>query len=344
MTEIIYHKKHNNTQYKDYAILYRGNYQSKILEKFFFKNNIPYSTLKGTSFFKKHEIEIIIDYLKFILYPDNNFYFLKVINRPSRNIGIITIKKIKKLAKVLKKSLFSSCLSINSLDKINKISFKSLKEFILWTQKISDLIKLEPTKIIEYIKNFIFYEQWLKKTIKDPKKINESLDNIQILSDWVNNILSGNMLFPKMELQEIILNYISLDQDINTNDSNQDNVIQLMTLHSSKGLEFSFVFIIGLEEGILPHYSSIIKKDLDEERRLMYVGITRAKKELFLTFARQRQNFGVTITNKPSRFLYELPQENLNWPKKNQYFSKNNIVNNIKQIKYLKNLLDSSKT
>lgn len=343
ITKIVHHKRVNSAEFKDYAILYRGNYQSKIFEKFFLKNNIPYSISQGNSFFNKREIEIIIDYLKFIINPDDDFYFLKIINKPNRNIGVITIKKIKQLANTLKKSLFSSCLNIDLSNKLKQNSYKSLQQFVLWTQKTNSLIKSKPEKIIQYIKNFIFYEKWLKKTLKDPKKINDSLDNLQTLSNWINDILLGTELFPKMELSEIVLNYISLNQEIHTNKNNENNAIKLMTLHSSKGLEFPFVFITGLEEGILPHHLSIMKNDLDEERRLMYVGITRAKKELFLTFARKRQNFGVTVNCEPSRFLYELPQEDLNWSKNIQQSLKKRIFTSKTQIKHLKNLLHSLK-
>ncbi|QTM69061.1 UvrD-helicase domain-containing protein [Buchnera aphidicola (Hormaphis cornu)] len=338
ISTIIHHKKINRTQFKDYAILYRQNYQSKIFEHTFLKQEIPYVVIKEKSLSSKKEITILLDYLKFVINPENDLYFLKIINKPLRNIGKITLNIIKEKAISCKKSLFSTCLNLNLFKTLKASSLNSLSNFVNGIQKIISLSISQPEIIIEQIQDFISYEQWLNKILCNPKKVKETLYNVGLLSNWIKEILIQSNSYPKLTLSNILsCKNIYLDQYFNEHQNiNQKNAIRLMTLHKSKGLEFSFVFIIGLEEGILPHNSYVIKKNLDEERRLLYVGITRAKKELFLTFSKTRKNLGFIYKTKPSRFIYELPQEDLKWTDIRNNVSKEQWIKSQYHVKYLK--------
>ncbi|BBI01443.1 ATP-dependent DNA helicase RepA [Buchnera aphidicola (Nipponaphis monzeni)] len=341
--EIVSHYKKFNTQFSDYAVLYRSNQQSKILESIFIKNHIPYNINNRTQFLKFFEIKILMNYLKFILNPNDNFYFLKVINVPGRKIGISTIKKLKSWAIKNNISLYKTCYNDNLEKILSKNKVKSLKKFIKWIKESIVLSDVQPMQIISHIIKNINYKNWLKESSKDLVEFKKNVKNISIFVNLINELLIGNSQHPQMTLSEIV-SYLTLYEDVNVNRRSHLKGVFLMTLHASKGLEFPFVFIAGLEEGILPHYSSISQNNIEEERRLMYVGMTRAKKELTLTFANKRSNYGLTTLSKYSRFLLELPQEDLVWINQKNNFNSNILLNNsINRIKFLKKMLKLSK-
>ncbi|ANZ22768.1 ATP-dependent DNA helicase Rep [Buchnera aphidicola (Diuraphis noxia)] len=303
-------------QYQDYAILYRGNYQSRILEKVLIKENIPYNISENSSFFSCVEIKDLLSYLRIIINPNDNAALIRIINIPSRKIGSITLKKIEKYTTKQKKSLFDAINDIELEKIINKKTIKKLKDFIDLIQEFIDLADIAPYKILDKIIHDIEYEKWLYKSLKDPKKIQKSINNIYTLSEWLKNMIQGDELEKPMSLSKIITRMTLRDiVTKNTKKQSDNNKVQLMTLHASKGLEFPTVFMIGMCEGVLPNQKSIHNNNIEEERRLTYVGITRAKKQLFFTYCCKIIQYGKMLYTSPSRFLFELPQEDIKWEK-----------------------------
>ncbi|AYN24508.1 DNA helicase Rep [Buchnera aphidicola] len=313
----------NIIQYKDYAILYRGNYQSQILEKTLLKKNIPYDISSSSSFFSRPEIKDLLSYLRLIVNPNDNYAFIRILNIPHRKIGLTTLNKLEELSIKKNKSLFEISNDIEIKKILRETTIKKIKNFISWVNNIIALSHLKPDDVLDNIINDTKYELWLTKTLKEPKKIQKSINNIYTLSNWLKDMLKGNEFEKPMNLLQIVKKMTLrdvLEKKIKKNQV-QKNRVQLMTLHSSKGLEFSSVFIIGMNEGILPNIKSINNDNIEEERRLTYVGMTRAKKELFFTYCQTRIQYGQKLNTLPSRFLFELPQEDLQWDK-DIYFHK----------------------
>ncbi|QCI19103.1 DNA helicase Rep [Buchnera aphidicola] len=335
--KIICQCNQDKIQYKDYAILYRGNYQSQILEKIFLKRNIPYNISNNSSFFSNPEIKDLLSYLRLIINHDDNYAFMRILNIPHRRIGIATLRKIEEASIKKNMSFFQVTSDPEIKNFLNISTLNRIKQFISWVNKITLLSYSKPSCILDVIIHDIEYESWLSKNLKEPDKIKKSINNIYILSNWIKSLLKGSNFEKPMNLLEIITKMTLRDIINNEKKPKNSNQVQLMTLHSSKGLEFSSVFIIGMSEGVLPNIKSINENNIEEERRLAYVGMTRAKKQLFLTYCQTRIQYGQKLYTIPSRFLFELPKEDLHW-------DENIILNNstkntqysIKKINYLK--------
>ncbi|XBC39232.1 MAG: UvrD-helicase domain-containing protein [Buchnera aphidicola (Nurudea shiraii)] len=308
--KILLHKSLNITQYQDYAILYRNNSQVKIFEKNFINAQIPYRVISNSSFFSRPEIKVLLAYLKLILNPNNDIAFLKIINFPPRGIGNITLNRLKEWSKAKQKSLFCSSSDIILKDVLTVRSIHALKNFVTLIEKLKKNIFINPLETLNTFMFDIKYDKWLLKTVKDVKLYQLIIKNIRMLLNCISRLIY-NFNNTDKSLFEIINQFI-LENELYDSDIIEEDKVQLMTLHASKGLEFSYVFIIGMEEGILPHYTSI-SDNIDEERRLTYVGITRAKKELCLSYSRVRTQYGTVTNTKPSRFLLELPQGDVLW-------------------------------
>ncbi|XBC38185.1 MAG: UvrD-helicase domain-containing protein [Buchnera aphidicola (Floraphis choui)] len=314
--KILIHKSCYMTRYQDYAILYRNNYQVKVFEKVLVNFKIPYHVVTNSSFFSRVEIKDILAYLKLILNPNDDIAFLKIINRPSRGIGNITLNKLQEWSKKRKKSLFFSSSDIGLKHSLTLRSFNALQNFIILIQNLKKSIFVDPIKVLKNLISSIQYDIWLLKVLKNSQVYEICIKNICTLLDWISELVSEYKNNNESSfLSEIITQFI-LQNELKDKNVNIDK-IQLMTLHASKGLEFHYVFIVGMEEGILPHYNSI-SNNLDEERRLTYVGITRARKELFFSYSETRCQYGEIIRTIPSRFLLELPESDLFWNKKNE--------------------------
>lgn len=334
--KIICQCSQNKLEYRDCAILYRGNYQSQILEKIFLKRNIPYNISNNSSFFSRPEIKNLLSYLRLIINHNDNYAFSKVLNTPCRRIGITTLNKIEEFA-IKKKISFFQVIDDPEIKNFLRIStINKIKKFISWIKKVTLLSISQPSNILDIIIHDTAYESWLSKNLKESDKIKNSTNNIYMLSNWIKSLIKGNDFEKPMSLLEIITK-MTLRDIINNEKPKDSNQVQLMTLHSSKGLEFSSVFIIGMSEGILPNIRSINENNIEEERRLAYVGITRAKKQLFLTYCETRMQYGQKLYTVPSRFLFELPEEDLHWDQDVILTnSTRNIKYNIKKINDLK--------
>ena len=317
VAELIAHKFMNNTSFKDYAILYRGNHQSRLFEKVLMSNRIPYKISGGMSFFGRAEVKDIMAYLRLLVNQDDDNALLRIINTPSRGIGRATLEKLGNFSNELKVSMFEAACHPRLQDVITGKALVSLEQFSRWIVELSDrAVRGDGTATIREMIKAMGYEEWLYETSPSPKAAEMAMANISTLFGWVNDMLEGSDLDPPMTMQEVVNRLILRDMMERGEEEDDADQVQLMTLHASKGLEFPYVFMVGMEEGLLPHQSSIDEDNIEEERRLGYVGITRAQRELYFTLAKERRQFGELIQPEPSRFLYELPQDDVIWEHK----------------------------
>ncbi|ANO33995.1 DNA helicase Rep [Vibrio breoganii] len=313
--EIIAHKFVNRTHYKDYAILYRGNHQSRLIEKSLMQNRVPYRISGGTSFFSRAEIKDVMAYLRVLVNPDDDNAFLRIVNTPRREIGPVTLEKLGSYANMRGKSLFEASFELGLEQTLAGKGLESLRRFTEWLVRVGD--NAERGNTVEAVRSLvrdIKYEDWLYETSASPKAAEMRMKNVSDLYTWIVADLEGDN-YDKEEktLKEVVQRLTLRDMMERGEDDAEADQVQLMTLHASKGLEFPYVYLMGAEEGILPHQTSIDEDNVEEERRLMYVGITRAQKELSFTVCKERRQYGELIKPTQSRFLDELPFDDLEW-------------------------------
>lgn len=317
VAELMAHKFMGATKFKDYAILYRGNFQSRVFEKVLMSNRIPYKISGGMSFFGRTEIKDIMAYLRLLVNQDDDNALLRVINTPTRGIGRVSLEKLGNLANHNRSSMFEAAFDPNLQDVLSGKALVSVEQFSRWIVELSDrAVRGDGIATIREMIKAMGYEEWLYESSTSPKAAEMGMANISTLFGWISNMLDGSELDPPMTLQEVVNRLILRDMMERGEDTEETDQVQLMTLHASKGLEFPYVFMVGMEEGLLPHQSSIEEDNIDEERRLAYVGITRAQKVLFMTLVKERRQYGEVINPEPSRFLHELPQDDLVWEHK----------------------------
>jgi len=291
-------------KYQDFTVLYRMNAQSRAIEDILRRENIPYKIIGGLKFYERKEIKDAIAYLRLIYNPSDNLSLKRIINEPKRGVGKTSIDNIAKIAEDTNVSMYE--IIKNAADYgLNRV-FVNTREFV---EQIEYLIsKKDELKISELIKETL-NKTGYTKALENENTV-EAETRIQNLEEFLTVAIEFEEEASENPLAEF-LEGITLSSDIDGMEEEEDS-ITLMTLHTAKGLEFPVVFLVGLEEGIFPGYKSIGEpKELEEERRLCYVGITRAKQFLFLTCAKQRTIFGSTTYNSPSRFLQEIPEEYL---------------------------------
>lgn len=311
--ELIAHHFVKKTHYRDYAILYRGNHQSRVFEKMLMQNRIPYKISGGTSFFSRPEIKDLLAYLRVLTNPDDDSAFLRIVNTPKREIGPTTRQKLGEWANLRSKSLFDASFDLGLGQYLTGRGLESLQRFTGWLRGIAELAEREPVAAVRDLIRGIDYESWLFETATSPKAAEMQMKNVNTLFGWMSEMLEGSELDEPMTLSQVVTRFTLRDMMERGESDEELDQVQLMTLHASKGLEFPYVFLVGMEEGLLPHQSSIDEDNVDEERRLAYVGITRAQKELIFTLCRERRQYGELVRPEPSRFLLELPQDDLAW-------------------------------
>ncbi|MGL4893594.1 MAG: DNA helicase Rep [Shewanella sp.] len=314
VAEIVRHKFVGRTQFGDYAILYRGNHQSRLLERALMTNRIPYKLSGGTSFFARAEIKDIMGYLRLVVNPDDDNAFLRVVNLPKRGIGPSTLERLGNFANEKHISMFAAIFEPELNHYLPPAAMSSLYQFGRFIVETGDQAQRgEGVEAVKQLIRNIHYEDYLYESSTSAKAAEMRMKNISELYRWVTEMLAGDELDEPMTLPEVVNRLTLRDMmERNSEDEGGDQV-QLMTLHASKGLEFPYVFMVGVEERILPHQTSIDEDNVDEERRLAYVGITRAQRELWFTLCRERRQFGETMRCEPSRFLLELPQDDVVW-------------------------------
>lgn len=295
-------KNGDNAKFSDFAILYRMNSMSSSIERLFVKSGIPYRIIGGHKFYDRMEIKDCLAYLSVIANPDDNVRLERIINTPKRGIGATTIAIAKEIADGLGVSLFQVLKTADEYEKLKRSSQK-LIEFVNLIESFSELAEREsPSSVFLSLLDETGYKMSL---MVDKEHYDERIQNIDELN---SNLIRFKEENPDSDLSDF-LEDVALMTDIDNYNADTDAVV-MMTLHSSKGLEFPVVFIPGLEEGVFPGMQSIYEPgEIEEERRLAYVGITRAKKMLYLLNTRSRMIFGSTRFNQPSRFLKELPEE-----------------------------------
>ncbi|WP_248465246.1 DNA helicase Rep [Pectobacterium versatile] len=311
--ELIAHHFIKKTQYGDYAILYRGNHQSRLFEKMLMQNRIPYRISGGTSFFSRPEIKDLLAYLRVLTNPEDDSAFLRIVNTPKREIGPATMKKLGEWAGLRNKGLFSASFDLGLSQSLTGRGLESLQRFTQWLAEIARLAEREPVAAVRDLIHGLDYESWLYETSPSPKAAEMRMKNVNQLFSWMTEMLEGSDLDEPMTLTQVVTRFTLRDMMERGESEEELDQVQLMTLHASKGLEFPYVFLVGMEEGLLPHQSSIDEDNVDEERRLAYVGITRAQRELFFTLCKERRQYGELVRPEPSRFLLELPQDDVVW-------------------------------
>ncbi len=312
--ELIGHRFMNKTHYKDYAILYRGNHQSRLLEKALMTNRIPYKISGGTSFFSRAEIKDIMAYLRLLVNPDDDNAFLRVVNVPKRELGPATLEKLGNYANKRQISMFAASFEMGLEQTLTGRGLHNLQKFTRWLVETADNSQRGDTPaVLRSMIREMNYEDYLYDTSASAKAAEMRMKNVTQLFSWVTQMLEGDELDEPMTLPQVVSRLTLRDMMERNEEEEFADQVQLMTLHASKGLEFPYVFLIGMEENLLPHQTSIDENNVEEERRLAYVGVTRAKRELICTYARERRQFGEVSRTEPSRFLYEMPQEDLIW-------------------------------
>ena len=295
-------KREEYYKYSDFAILYRMNSQSRAIEDILRRENIPYKIVGGLKFYERKEIKDIIAYLRLVQNPADNLSLQRIINEPKRGIGKASLESVLKVAESNGISMYEVIKNAEQYG-LNRVYLKS-REFINTMEEImAQKDNIPISKLIKTILKKTGYTQALEN-----ENTVEAENRIENLEEFLTVAIEFEEESAENTLSEFLEN-ITLSSDIDNIEETEESVT-LMTLHSAKGLEFPVVFLVGLEEGIFPGYKSISEpNELEEERRLCYVGITRAKQDLYLTCSKQRTIFGSTSCNAPSRFLKEIPCE-----------------------------------
>ena len=327
-TEIFMQRRNRRARYGDFAILYRGNHQARLFEMKLQQQQIPYTMSGGTSFFAKTEIKDIMAYLRLLANPDDDNAFLRIINTPRRQIGTSTLEALGNYANRREVSLFSASQEMGLQSQIPEKNLERLRRFAHWMKSISERSYQEdPVSLLREMTEDIDYEAWLHQNASSPKVAEKRLENVYYLFDSIRKIIDNDEENNGEGTLESAINKLLLRDllERHSEEEEQPDQVQMMTLHASKGLEFPFVFLVGMEEDLLPHRTSIDENNIEEERRLAYVGITRAKQVLHMTLAGKRKQFGEVQDTSPSRFIEELPEDDLeregfgdHCPEKNQ--------------------------
>ena len=302
VNQINHLKREEYYKNSDFTVLYRMNTQSRAIEDIFRREDIPYKIIGGLKFYERKEIKDIIAYLRLIHNSSDNLSLRRIINEPKRGVGNTSLDKIALISEQTGKSMYEIIKNAEQYD-LNRV-FLNTREFV---QTMEELIaKKDSMSISELIKETLNKTGYTKALEKEETQ--EAENRIENLEEFLTVAIEFEEESAENNLAEF-LEGITLSSDVDSLEETEDSVT-MMTLHSAKGLEFPVVFLVGMEEGIFPGYRSIgEQKELEEERRLCYVGITRAKEHLFLSFAKQRTMFGSTSCNNPSRFLKEIPQD-----------------------------------
>ena len=299
-------KKHDihGVPYGDMAILYRTNAQSRVLEEALIKRALPYIMVGGTKFYDRKEIKDVLAYLRVLYNPFDDLSLLRIINVPKRSIGATTVAKLQDYARANGTSLFMTLTQLHLVDSIKGKTKEKLEEFgILIFTLVSEMEDRTVLDILESILDRTGYLAQLEESTdpQDQARAENIGELLSVAKDFQDTNPSGTV--------EDFLEQVALVNDVDSFEQ-EESKVTLMTLHAAKGLEFPIVFLGGLEEGLFPHSRTLMNpEEIEEERRLAYVGITRAEKELYISNATTRTVFGRTSSYLPSRFIDEIPEE-----------------------------------
>ncbi|WFM71338.1 DNA helicase Rep [Halomonas sp. CKK8] len=319
-SEILTRRIKESAEWRDFAVLYRGNFQARLLELKLQHYQIPYKLSGGTSFFSRNEIKDAMAYLRLLINPADDNAFLRIVNVPRREIGPSTLEKLANYATERGISLFAAC---HELGLEQQLPVKAVERLGRFTHFIDGVRRrMDQGDAIDAIRGMLHemdYEAWLYQNASAPTIAERRMANVWVLVDQLEKSMNRDPEDTastetetddvEAAISRLVLRDI-LEQQAEEDDSDR---VQLLTMHASKGLEFPHVYLMGLEEELLPHRNAIEAGTVEEERRLAYVGITRARRTLTLTLARQRKAYCELMDCTPSRFLDELPEGDLEW-------------------------------
>ncbi|MBV0933222.1 DNA helicase Rep [Marinobacterium weihaiense] len=312
-TEILDRHLRERIAFRDFAILYRGNHQSRLIEMKLQSYQIPYKLSGGTSFFARAEIKDLMSYLKVLINRDDDNAFLRIINLPRREIGPSTLHALGEYASGREVSLFQACGELGLEQALSAQAVERLRRFCHLIDRLYERCRDDdPIAAIHELIEEIDYAGWIRQNASSEVVAEKRMQNVYFLLESLHSTLERLQEDDEgAGIEDAIARLVLLDMLDRQNEEDDSDRVQLMTLHASKGLEFPHVFLLGMEEELLPHRNSIEMDTIEEERRLAYVGITRAQKTLTMTLAKQRRQFGEWMECMPSRFLDELPAEDI---------------------------------
>jgi len=342
--EILTDRIRHQRKFRDYAILYRGNHQARLFEIKLQQHQIPYRISGGSSFFAKTEIKDVMAYLRLIVNPDDDNAFLRVINTPRRQIGTSTLEVLGQYASERHISLFAAAQEIGLQSYVPEKNVERLQRFTQWlTQVARNCAGDNPVSAIHSMLTDIDYEGWLHQNATSTKAAEKRMENVHYLIESLQKSLDKSADDNEDEetrIEDAIAKLVLRDLLERQEEEDLSDQVQLMTLHASKGLEFPHVYMVGLEEDLLPHRNSIEDNNIEEERRLTYVGITRAQKTLCMTLAGKRKQFGDIADTTPSRFLDELPAEDIEYEGFGESSPEKNLAKGEETISSLLSMFD----
>jgi len=306
VADLLHHKFQQRSKFSDYAILYRGNHQSRLFEQQLREKNVPYYLSGGMSFFDYGEIKDIMAYLRIIANPDDDNALLRIINTPRRELGTSTVQALVEHAAASRCGILESVEHSGLEERLSARAHNNVREFHAWLAALQRRAESEsPLSLLRALLDDIAYSDWIKQSVADEQQAKRKIENVEELVQWIQRLTQQDM---QLDMAGVVTKLALLNSLDRENDENNRDVVSLMTLHAAKGLEFPYVYLVGMEENLLPHRTSIEEDSIEEERRLAYVGITRAQRKLTLSYATQRRRFGQTDSTEPSRFLAELPE------------------------------------
>ena len=304
--DIAHQQQLNHAPWGEFAVLYRGNYQSRPLEKALRLARVPYHLTGGTAFLERAEVKDVLAYLRLLVNPDDDAALLRVANVPRREIGATTLENLGGLAQSRQLSMLRAARSDAVLKQLAPRPAVALAGFVALLDELGAAMRImNAADLVDAIVQRSGYAEHLRAETKDSAARERRLENLSELAGWFRAMSKNGGRAGDLAAQLALLTNADRDEP--------GNAVRLMTLHSAKGLEFRYVAIVGVEDGTLPHAAGIDEGRLDEERRLFYVGITRARERLCLAYAARSRRYGQIIANEPSRFLAELPQSDLHW-------------------------------
>ncbi|AHF04610.1 ATP-dependent DNA helicase Rep [Marichromatium purpuratum 984] len=312
VTAEILHLHHaERVAFGDIAILYRGNHQARLFEQALRVHDIPYFLSGGTSFFARTEVKDVMAYLRLLANPEDDAALLRVVNTPRREIGPSTLERLAAHARAEGTSLFAACADPALAEHLNPRQRDRLGAFTALIREQARAADGDPPTALRTLVERIDYPTWLRENASSQQVAERRYENVEDLLKWLGSLHRDTKR--RRGLGDLVAHLTLLDVLERQDEEEGGERVSLMTLHAAKGLEFPHVFLVGMEEELLPHRTSIEEDTIEEERRLAYVGITRAQRGLTFTLARRRRRYGEWVRSEPSRFLGELPEDELIW-------------------------------
>jgi len=304
---IISERQKNKLNFGDFAILYRTNAQSRLFEERLIRLGVSYIMIGGTRFFERREIKDVTAYLRAALNPDDEVSLSRVVNFPARGVGKTTLERIRERAFESKTPLYEALRAAASDAATPAKARDGLRQFTSVCEELKKSAEQRPSDPAAAIKLLLKKVDFKSAYDQISTDKNTAARRVENIAEFVNAVVEYQRNEPRPSLEGFLENIALMSEEKEIEEELREDSVVLMTLHSAKGLEFKVVFIVGAEEGYLPHEMSEAEGNLEEERRLFYVGMTRARKRLFISYACSRSRYGEEIPREPSRFIEEIP-------------------------------------